>query len=119
MRPFWTLRRHAAATHEIGPYTLTPIVQMIGLRWPGGGWLWQFPLAVEVEGAGEEPRRLPIPDATRTVLWFLYALVSLFIAAAILSLWLQRRNRQSAKKPAPGSKSRPHTSNFKVGGNHV
>lgn len=99
MKRFWIWRRDATPTQQIGAYTITPVVQSLGLRWPHGGWLWQFPLAVEVveEESGEQ-QRLPIADPTRTVVWFLYTLLLLLIAATVLSLWLGRKRKQQGKK---------------------
>lgn len=95
MRPFWILQRDATPTHHIGAQRVTPVVQSIGLRWRGGGWLWQFPLAVKVanDETGEETR-IPIPDITRAVVLFLYALTLTVIVVA----FLQRRRNMSSRK---------------------
>lgn len=96
MRPFWIWRRYAIPSHEIGPHTLTPIVQLVGMRWPGGGWLWQFPLAVEVATVEEDQgveQRLPVPDPTRTVVWFLYGLALVLTIVMFTTLWRQRRQK--------------------------
>lgn len=94
MNRFWIWRTHAAPTAQIGSHTVTPIAQLIGVRWPGiggisVGWLWQFPLAVEVETDGDY-QRLPIPNLTRTVLWLLYTLTAIAIGFSILILWRRR-----------------------------
>jgi hypothetical protein len=97
MKPFWIWRSHTNRTHQIGSQSITPVVHSIGLRWPGGGWLWQFPLAVEVEDEDNgTQKRLPIPDPTRDVVWFLcaLALIALFIAA----LTLRRSQRKIQDK---------------------
>src|SRR5687768_10825996 len=102
MRPFWIWRRHAIPTLEIRAYSLTPVVQLVGLRWPGGGWLCQFPLAVEVKSDQEEngaPQRLPIPDPTRTVVWFLFALALVGIMITILALRQQRQQKTRIGNP--------------------
>lgn len=93
--PFWIWRSHADITHQIGARRVTPLAQSIGLRWPGGGWLWQFPLAVEIEDEVGSSQRLLIPDPTRTTVLFLagVALVVLFVTT--LSLW---QSRQRAKQ---------------------
>ena len=98
MKPFWILRRHATTTHHIGTQRVTPVAQSIGLRWRGGGWLWQFPLAVHVEDVetGAE-KRIPIPDTTRTLLWLLYALTFTITLTIIFSAFMRRRNTRSRK----------------------
>jgi hypothetical protein len=109
MRPFWIWRSHANTTHQIGAQNITPITQTIGLRWPGGGWLWQYPLAVEVDDETDgTQRRLPIPDPTRVVVWFLVAMALVTLFAAALTLWRSRR-RTLKKKAMPknrGQKNR-------------
>ncbi len=99
MKRFWIWQRHATPTQQIGSYTLTPIMQSVGLRWRNGGWLWQFPLAVEVveEDTGAQ-QRLPIADPTRSAVWFLYTLLLLLIIATGLSLWLGRKRKRQEKK---------------------
>ena len=98
MRPFWIWRNHADRTYQIHSQSITPIVQSIGLRWPGGGWLWQYPVAVEVEEhADGAQQRLPIPDPTRTVIWFLGTLALAFLLLAGLTLWRRRRVKIGAR----------------------
>lgn len=99
MKPFWIWRSFPVATHEIGTQRITPVVQAIGLRWPGGGWLWQFPLAVEVENEQEDATtRLPIPDLTRTVVWFLAALSLVIVLTTALAVAQRRRASPKHKK---------------------
>ncbi len=100
MRPFWIWRSHADRTHPIGSQSITPVVQSIGLRWPGGGWLWQYPLAIEVENTEDGThKQLPIPDPTRTVVWFLSALALVIVFTAGLTLWRSHQHkRQEMKK---------------------
>lgn len=97
MKRFWIWHSHATATHQIGARTVTPIAQSIGLRWPGGGWLWQFPLAVEVV-EGKATTRLPVPDPTRTIVWFLAALILVFVAISVLTTSRRRRKPPKNKK---------------------
>lgn len=95
MRPFWILQRDATTTHHIGTQRITPMTQSVGLRWHGGGWLWQFPWAVHVEdvetGAEE---RVPIPDPTRTLLWLFYALT---LAVPVIAFLLRSRGKNRRK----------------------
>lgn len=72
---------------QVGTRTLTPRSRVVGLRWAQGGWLWQFPVAVEVteDGtAGGAVQRLPIVDGTRWVV----------LAMALGTLWLVWRARR-------------------------
>ena len=109
MNRFWIWHKHAAPAAQIGAHRLTPIAQLIGVRLPsiGGiqaGWLWQFPLAVEVETEGGiegERQYLPIPNLTRTVLWLLYTLTAIAVGYSIATLW--RRRSRSRNKLLKGS----------------
>jgi hypothetical protein len=88
-------RREASRTHRIGAHTLTPVAQSIGIKWRGGGWLWQFPLAVEVEDEqGGASTRLPVPDPTRTVVWLLTALTVVVVCAMTMAAWRSRRHKR-------------------------
>ena len=78
MNRFWIWRTYSAPTEEIGSYRITPVAQLIGLKWRGGGWLWQFPIAVEVE------------------IWLLYGLVTVALLIVILILWRKRRQRRKS-----------------------
>jgi hypothetical protein len=48
----------------IGETTLTPQAQVLTVRWPGGGWVWNRPVAILVDEPGRQSR-LPIVDITR------------------------------------------------------
>jgi hypothetical protein len=97
MTPTVIWRRDASRLYQIGAHTVRPVSQNIGIRWRRGGWLWQFPLAVEVQDAEvnddeeDAQRRLPIPDPTRILVWFLYGLALAVIIAAVAARWRQRR----------------------------
>jgi hypothetical protein len=55
------------------------------LRWPGGGAVWQRPLAVVVQW-DDETHHLPIPDAT----WRVVAAIWLAGLLAVGLLWWRR-----------------------------
>jgi hypothetical protein len=46
---------------------ITPIAQMVAIRWPGGQVAWQTPRAVEVREQGRI-RRIPIRDTTARIM---------------------------------------------------
>jgi len=99
MKPIWIWRSHAGVSQHIGSRTVTPVFRSIGLHWPGGGWLWQFPLAVEVkdESNGAQ-QRLPIPDPTRAAIWLLLALALVTVFVMTRS---RRRNQALGRRPQP------------------
>ncbi|MCC6453374.1 MAG: hypothetical protein IT328_00375 [Caldilineaceae bacterium] len=98
MKRFWIWQRYATPTHQIGSYTITPVMRSVGLRWPNGGWLWQFPLAVEVAEEDGTQQQLPIADPTRSAVWFLYTLLLLFAVATLFALWSSRKRKRQGKK---------------------
>jgi hypothetical protein len=99
MKPFWIWRRHATRTHQIGSQRITPVVQSIGLRWRGGGWLWQFPLAIDLqdETTGTQ-EHVPVPDPTRMILWFLYTLTFVVIITSLMILWQGRQQSKASQE---------------------
>ena len=77
----FTTKTHAAI--QVGSRRLTPLSRTVGVKTPWGGWSWRFPLAVDVEEAGNITR-LVIPDPTRL------ALIAL-VVAVWLALFLEKR----------------------------
>lgn len=80
-----------APTHRQGNISVTPVARAIGLRRRKGGWLWLFPVAVEVRrhhirpwAKEEKPARLPIVDVTRLLL-------ILFVVGTLVALLVTRR----------------------------
>jgi hypothetical protein len=53
---------------EAGGVRLTPESQILSVRLPFGGFVWQRPTAVVLEQAGRATRRVPIVDLTRLAL---------------------------------------------------
>lgn len=72
---------------QIGDLRLTPYSQVVGVRWPWGGWVWQRPTAVLLE-QGEMVRYEPIVDVTRLIT---VALVGLMI---LVTLFTHLRSKQ-------------------------
>jgi hypothetical protein len=60
-----------------GDARLTFRSQAVVLRWPAGGFVWNRPVAVEVDQGGEF-RQVPILDLTRLIqvgLWVLWLVI--------------------------------------------
>ena len=52
---------------QVGEQTVTPQTRVLALRLPFWGFVWNRPVAIQVEGNGRS-QRLPIPDLTRMIL---------------------------------------------------
>jgi hypothetical protein len=90
-------RISAGNSIQVGDVTVTPLAQALVVRPPwqagsdrrGGAFIWNRPVAVLVERAGQS-ERLPIVDITRIVVWSLMAGVLLVGAGLAAS----RRNKE-------------------------
>jgi hypothetical protein len=76
-----------------GPLSLTPQSQALILRWGKGGWVWNRPVALLVEGEGYS-RRIPIIDITRIAQVSLWG-VSLGIWLIFLVKLIRSRRRSN------------------------
>ena len=74
-----------------GDITVTPQSQALTLRWRGGGWVWNRPVAVLVEREGDS-ERIPIIDVTRMAQVGLYGLG---LCLTVLTLLVSARRRRS------------------------
>lgn len=88
----WQLRTGRPV--EVEEITLTPVSRRLLLRWNGGGFVWQFPVAVLVEEEGEETH-LPVPDVTR-IAWLALVAATL-MTLVILALLRAQDNAQKEK----------------------
>jgi len=77
----------------IGYVTVTPQSQALTIRWPKGGFVWNRPAAVLVEG-GERTERIPIVDVTFIAQLGLLGLSLVFTVMTIL-LSVRRRREQN------------------------
>lgn len=77
------LGTHSGETVTAGGVRVTPQSQALTVSWPGGGWVWNRPVALEVEQDGEV-QRVPIVDVTRWSQLVLVGLTVIFSAAAVL-----------------------------------
>lgn len=74
----------------VGDVTVTPQSSAFTLRWPGGGFVWNRPVAVLVEGPeGEE--RIPVVDVTLLAQVLLLGLGFVFGLVAMILVVSQRR----------------------------
>jgi hypothetical protein len=80
----------SAASVTRGDISVTPRSQALVVRWPGGGLVWNRPVAVVVEQNGQV-KRLPIGDVTRGVQ---AGLLALGLAVAMLHLAQLLHHRQ-------------------------
>ena len=76
----------------VGEVTVTPQSQALSVRWPNGGWVWNRPVAVQVERDGQS-ERLPILDVTRAAQLTLYG-ISLFLALLTILLTIKQKKRR-------------------------
>ena len=74
---------------------ITPVAHVLGVRWNGGAWMWQFPVWVEVEEDGRS-RRIPILPVTRLALWLFQGMTLLSIVL-VAGAVLRRRKRHEEK----------------------
>lgn len=71
----------------LADYTILLEARRVGLRWPGGGWVWKHPRRVHVSHAGVT-HVYPVVDRTRR----------LQIIIILLGLALSQAVSQSARK---------------------
>ena len=64
-----------------GGVRVTPQARVLEIHWPGGGVVWNRPVAVTVERDGQTTR-MPIVDATRVAQLVLGAFAAHFTLAA-------------------------------------
>jgi hypothetical protein len=75
----------------VGSLSLTPQSQALTLRWGKGGWVWNRPVALLVEGEGHS-QRIPIIDVTRVAQVMLWG-VSLGLWLIFLMKLVQTRRK--------------------------
>ena len=75
----------------VGDITLTPQSRALIIRWPHGGFVWNRPIGVIVDRAGQTERQ-PIVDVTRYATELLAGLTLLFSVIIIVAA-RQRRSK--------------------------
>jgi hypothetical protein len=83
LREMVQLETHCGETIVASGLRVTPQSRALTVTWPGGGWVWNRPVALEVEQDGEV-RQLPIVDVTRWGQIALAGLTVLFSVATVL-----------------------------------
>ena len=82
MRQKISLKRRTAPPVRVGDTVLRLESQVLRVRWPQGGLVWNRPLTVTVERDGQA-ERVPIVDVTRLAQAVLYGLSALFTVTAL------------------------------------
>ena len=85
------LETHSGEPVTAGDVTVTPQSSAFTLRWPGGGFVWNRPVAVLVEGDGGT-ERIPIVDVTLLAQVLLLGL-GVFFGLVILVLTATQRRK--------------------------
>jgi hypothetical protein len=88
LRNFIQLETQIGEPQTIGSTTITLQSQTLIVRWRRGGFVWNRPIGVLVDRAGQT-QRLPIVDVTRYVTWTFAGLTLLF--SVIITLVAARR----------------------------
>ena len=73
----------------VGTRTVIPQTQVLSLRLPFGGFVWNRPAAVLVEENGRT-RRLPVPDMTRMIM-----LAAVVVSTAVTLLTWRKKSPRS------------------------
>jgi hypothetical protein len=84
------LETRTGEPQTIGDTTITPQSRAVIVRWPRGGFVWNRPIGVIIDRAGQT-QRLPIVDVTRYATWTFAGLTLLF--SVIINLVAARRRR--------------------------
>src|SRR5262249_45882524 len=71
-------------------WRITTIKRVVHIAWPGGAWLWQRPIAVEIQ-QGASLQRLPVHNFTRR------AIIGLALSAALVAVVTSRQLRRRGK----------------------
>lgn len=76
------------APRQVGEAAVTPIARRLSVRWPGGGWVYAWPVAVEIQTANRTRRARIWP--VQRLAWA--ALASLALAALAGGVARMRQN---------------------------
>ena len=82
--PGFQVQRRRGTPRTIGGLTVTPESQALIFRWPRGAWVWNRPVAVQVEREDGTLERMPIVDVTRVGQWALGVLTAVFALVSVV-----------------------------------
>jgi hypothetical protein len=71
---------------QVGDATMTPIARRLAMRWPGGGWVYAWPTAIEIQ-TERGVRRARVIPVQRIALAALAGL-ALAALAGVVAQWL-------------------------------
>ncbi|HEU0027074.1 MAG TPA: hypothetical protein VFQ25_08155 [Ktedonobacterales bacterium] len=83
-------------SRQVGGATLTPIARRLAIRWPGGGWVYAWPSAIEIQTA-RGTRRARIIPVQRIALAALAGFALAALAGVVAQWWLGRRARDTER----------------------
>lgn len=84
---------HDSQSVRLGPITITPRSQVIGLRLPFLNLIWNRPVGVKIYDLRDHSHNYqPIIDLTRLIQWGLYALVLLVWLLTLKKLSRRQHN---------------------------
>lgn len=90
--PWLSWRTEYGTPFSVGGRRITPLAQVVIVRWPGGGLVWNRPAGIVVEERGATTS-IPIHDPTRR--WQI-----IMFAIALVAIWMAYIPRASRKEQA-------------------
>jgi hypothetical protein len=93
LRDVVEVRTRARDPIQVGERTITLQSKAVSVRWPGGGWVWNRPVAALVERDGEV-ERIPIVDVTRVAILAMVGATALLWLLALSRWMVQRQERK-------------------------
>ncbi len=85
---WFSIRRQRGAPQVTGFYTLSGESLVARVRWPGGGLVWNTPIAIHVQRRGHTTRQ-PVVDVTRLVQ------VALALLTLVMLIQLRRKQKET------------------------
>lgn len=83
-----SIRRTRGAPRIAGFYTISGESLVAQVRWPGGGLVWNTPIAIHVQRRGHTTRQ-PVVDVTRLVQ------VALALLTLVMLVQLKRKQKET------------------------
>lgn len=85
---WFSIRRERGAPRIVSFYTITGESLVAQVRWPGGGLVWNTPIAIHVQRRGHTTRQ-PVVDVTRLVQ------VALALLTLVMLIQLRRKQKET------------------------